>query len=48
MAVEMKREQRMLPTYEPAAPNELPFFLEKKCLSGRNGPGSIPFPTPIG
>ena len=37
MAVEMKREQRMLPTYEPAAPNELPFFLEKKAYQGATG-----------
>ena len=37
MAVEMKREQRLLPTYEPAAPNELPFFLEKKAYQGATG-----------
>ena len=29
--VEMKREKRVLPTYVPAEPNELPFFLEKKA-----------------
>lgn len=37
MAVEMKREQHMLPTYQPAAPNELPFFLEKKAYQGATG-----------
>ena len=35
--VEMKREKRVLPTYVPAAPNELPFFLEKKAYQGATG-----------
>ena len=37
MAVEMKREKRVLPTYVPAEPNELPFFLEKKAYQGATG-----------
>ena len=28
--VEMKREQRLIPSYVPSEPNTLPFFLEKK------------------
>lgn len=39
MSVEMKREQKIIPSYPPAEPNALPFFLEKKGLSGRNGQG---------
>lgn len=35
--VEMKREKRVLPTYLPAKPNTLPFFLEKKAYQGATG-----------
>lgn len=37
MAVTMTREQRTIPTYEPAPPNSLPFFLEKKAYQGATG-----------
>ena len=37
MPVEMKREKRVLPTYVPGAPNQLPFFLEKKAYQGATG-----------
>lgn len=37
MAVIMKREERMIPTYVPAPPNKLPFFLEKKAYQGATG-----------
>lgn len=37
MAVEMKREEKMLTTYVPAEPNQLPFFLEKKAFQGATG-----------
>ena len=32
MAVTMTREQRTIPTYEPAPPNSLPFFLKRKHI----------------
>ena len=35
--VTMKREQREIPSYVPAAPNTLPFFLEKKAYQGATG-----------
>ena len=37
MPVEMKREQRILPTYVPEEPNQMPFFLEKKAYQGASG-----------
>lgn len=37
MSVEMKRVQKIIPTYRPAAPNALPFFLEKKAYQGATG-----------
>lgn len=37
MPVEMKREQRILPTYVPEEPNQMPFFLEKKAYQGATG-----------
>lgn len=37
MSVNMKREWRKIPTYVPGAPNELPFFLEKKAYQGATG-----------
>lgn len=37
MPVEMKREQRLLPTYVPAEPNQMPFFIEKKAYQGASG-----------
>ena len=37
MSVEMKREQKVIPTYPPAEPNALPFFLEKKAYQGATG-----------
>ena len=35
--VEMKREQRVIPSYIPEKPNEMPFFLEKKAYQGATG-----------
>lgn len=35
--VEMKREKREIPSYVPAQPNTLPFFLEKKAYQGATG-----------
>lgn len=35
--VEMKREQRVIPSYIPSEPNTLPFFLEKKAYQGATG-----------
>ncbi len=35
--VEMIREKRVIPSYLPAKPNELPFFLEKKAYQGATG-----------
>lgn len=35
--VKMTREKRSIPTYVPAEPNELPFFLEKKAYQGATG-----------
>ena len=35
--VEMRREKKVIPTYVPAEPNELPFFLEKKAYQGATG-----------
>ena len=35
--VDMKREKRIIPTYPPAQPNTLPFFLEKKAYQGATG-----------
>ena len=35
--VEMKRQKRIIPSYIPAKPNELPFFLEKKAYQGATG-----------
>lgn len=35
--VQMKREKRMIPSYPPAAPHTLPFFLEKKAYQGATG-----------
>ena len=35
--VEMKREQRVIPSYIPDQPNTLPFFLEKKAYQGATG-----------
>ena len=37
MSVEMKREQKIIPSYPPAEPNALPFFLEKKAYQGATG-----------
>ncbi|MDD6683865.1 MAG: DUF5107 domain-containing protein [Clostridiales bacterium] len=37
MAVEMKRFPMMIPTYEPAAPLDLPMFFEKKAYQGAEG-----------
>ncbi|MBQ4452636.1 MAG: DUF5107 domain-containing protein [Clostridia bacterium] len=37
MSVVMKRERRVLPTYVPGEPNELPFFIEKKAYQGATG-----------
>ena len=28
----LKREKRVIPSYIPAEPNDLPFFLEKRAL----------------
>lgn len=35
--VEMKREKREIPSYIPAPPETLPFFLEKKAYQGASG-----------
>ena len=37
MAVEMKRVSLHIPTYEPAAPLEMPMFFEKKAYQGATG-----------
>ena len=47
MPVIMKREKRLIPTYVPAAPNELPFFLEKRPTRAQRA-RSIPSRIPTG
>ena len=37
MSVNMKRHAMNIPTYTPGAPNDLPFFLEKKAYQGATG-----------
>ena len=37
MSVEMKRISLHIPTYEPAAPLDLPMFFEKKAYQGATG-----------
>ncbi len=35
--VSLKREMRVIPSYIPAEPNDLPFFLEKRAYQGASG-----------
>ncbi|MBO4378207.1 MAG: DUF5107 domain-containing protein [Clostridia bacterium] len=37
MSVKIKREKRVIPTYIPGKPNDLPFFIEKKAYQGATG-----------
>ena len=37
MAVTVERKQTSIPSYIPGAPNDMPFFLEKKPYQGATG-----------